>query len=70
MSVMTVFLLSFFIIALALLGMAIGVLLGRAPIAGSCGGLGRLGLGCRSCDKPCALKHRRQASVVGENEEY
>jgi hypothetical protein len=55
---MAIFLMSFVIIALAILGMAVGVLLGRRPIAGSCGGLGQLGLACDSCDKPCAKKRR------------
>lgn len=55
---MVIFLLSFVIIALALLGMAIGVLYGRAPIAGSCGGLGQMGLECEVCETPCAEKRR------------
>ncbi len=48
---MTVFLLSLLVVALVIAGMAIGVLLGRAPIKGSCGGLGALGVSgaCEVC---------------------
>lgn len=35
---MTLFLLSFAVIVLAILGLAAGVLLGRGPLNGSCGG--------------------------------
>ena len=35
---MTLFLLSFAVIALAFLGLGVGVLLGRGPLKGSCGG--------------------------------
>lgn len=46
---MTVFILSALIIGLVIAGMAIGVILGREPIKGSCGGLGALGIDSR-CD--------------------
>jgi hypothetical protein len=36
---MAIFVFSFVILVLAMLGMAIGVLCGRPPIRGSCGGL-------------------------------
>ena len=55
---MATFLISFMLIGIAILAMAIGVLAGRKPIAGSCGGLSQLGLGCDSCEKPCAKKRR------------
>ncbi len=35
---MTMFLLSFGVIALAILGLALGLLFGRGPLEGSCGG--------------------------------
>lgn len=35
---MTIFLLSLAVILLAILGLGIGLLLGRGPLAGSCGG--------------------------------
>ena len=49
---MATFVLSFSIVCLALLGMAAGVLAGRKPIAGSCGGAAcaqGLGSGCGAC---------------------
>ena len=36
---MAIFLLSFLVVGLAMLGLAIGVLAGRRPIKGSCGGV-------------------------------
>lgn len=41
---MTTFLLTFGILVILMLGMAIGVIMGRKPIAGSCGGMQALGL--------------------------
>jgi hypothetical protein len=49
---MATFVLSFSIVCLAVLGMAAGVLAGRRPIAGSCGGgacAHGLGPGCGAC---------------------
>jgi hypothetical protein len=48
---MTVFLLSLLVVGLVIAGMAIGVLLGRPPIKGSCGGLNAVGVGgaCELC---------------------
>ena len=45
------FLLSFVILLAVVAGMAIGVMKGRAPISGSCGGLNNLGVGgaCEIC---------------------
>ena len=55
---MTEFIIAFIIITLAVAGMAIGVMLGRRPISGSCGGLNNLsGLEC-ACRTPCAKKRR------------
>lgn len=51
---MTLFLLSFAVIALAILGLGAGLLLGRGPIKGSCGGDAVL----RACPQ-CRLKERR-----------
>ena len=60
---MLTFLASFLIIAAALAAMAVGVLLGRRPVAGSCGGLSRMGLGlsCMLCEKPCRRAARGAA---------
>jgi len=48
---MTVFLISFLVFGLVVGAMAIGVLAGRAPIKGSCGGMGALGIdtSCEIC---------------------
>ncbi len=58
---MTIYLLTFIIIAILVVAMAVGVLAGRNPIAGSCGGLGKLGLECEmGCEKPCPKRLARQ----------
>ena len=47
MSILITLLMSIVIVALAVTGMAIGVIAGRSPIKGSCGGLN--GGGCELC---------------------
>ncbi len=47
MSVLATLLLSFIVVALAVTAMAIGVMAGRTPIKGSCGGLN--GGSCELC---------------------
>ena len=54
MSVLITLLMSFVIIALAVTGMAIGVMAGRSPIKGSCGGLNAGG--CELCSGKCRQK--------------
>lgn len=64
---MTTFLVTFLVIGIAILAMAVGVLLGRRPIGGSCGGLERLGLECDAgCDKPCSERLARMQSQSRE----
>ena len=46
---MALFFISTFVVALVIAGMAIGVIMGRSPIKGSCGGLGALGVD-QACD--------------------
>ena len=61
---MELFLISFVVLLIALLGMGIGVLFGRSPIKGSCGGLNKLvglGLQCDVCIEPCD-EHKNLAS--------
>ena len=41
---MAIFLVSFVVIGLIVLAMSVGVLVGRSPIQGSCGGMRALGL--------------------------
>lgn len=51
MTVLITVVLSFVIVALVIVAMGIGVLAGRAPIKGSCGGLN--GGGCALCSGRC-----------------
>jgi len=46
---MTLFLLTLLIVGLVVAGMAVGVIAGRPPIKGSCGGMGALGIDA-ACD--------------------
>ncbi len=46
---MGTFLLVLFIVLLLVAGMSIGVLMGRKPISGTCGGIGAMGIS-KSCD--------------------
>ena len=46
---MSLFLISMLVIGLVIAGMAIGVIAGRGPIKGSCGGMGALGIDT-ACD--------------------
>lgn len=39
---MVIFIVSFVVFAVLMSGMAIGVMAGRAPISGSCGGVGKI----------------------------
>jgi hypothetical protein len=48
---MSLFFVSFLVICLVMAAMAVGVINGRAPIKGSCGGMGALGIdtACEIC---------------------
>lgn len=46
---MTIYLVSALVIGLVMTAMAVGVLMGREPIKGSCGGMGALGIDT-ACD--------------------
>ncbi len=48
--------LGFLLIVLAMAGLAIGVSLGRAPLRGSCGGLGCSA--CKTCPRRAAPRKR------------
>ncbi len=50
---------TFVVLVLAMAAMAVGVIFGRAPIRGSCGGVG--GEGCALCTGRC----ERRASTDG-----
>lgn len=63
---MTLFLMSFVVTTLAVLGMALGALCGRRALTGSCGGLPSiegLGTACESCASPCTIRHRSESSA-------
>ena len=58
------FVLTFFVFLAIVAGMAIGVMRGRKPIAGSCGGLNKLGVAgaCEICNGDvarCEEKNRQ-----------
>jgi len=55
---MTVLILSFAAMLIAVLGLSLGVLLGRRPIQGSCG---RIGGRCGACSRGC-----REPGAEGE----
>ena len=52
---MSIFIATFIIISIAVIGMAVGVLLGRPAIKGSCGGLNQVGLE-GSCGGVCSIE--------------
>lgn len=62
---MALFLVTFLIMALAVAGMAVGVMFGRNPIAGSCGGLNAVDASgaCTACSRPCRQRRKVMAKV-------
>jgi hypothetical protein len=63
-AVMSAFIATLAIILAVVVIMAIGVIFGRRPITGSCGGLALLGLEC-DCDNPCPKKLARLRALNG-----
>ena len=57
MSVLATVIFSFVIVALVIAAMGIGVMAGRSPIKGSCGGLN--GGGCELCSGHCRRRDAR-----------
>ncbi len=68
---MALFIVTFSIMLLAVVGMAVGVLFGRSPIAGSCGGLNAVNDSgeCGACSRPCSARRNAQlqAKFTGQN---
>jgi hypothetical protein len=65
---MTIWLLVFGFMLLVMAAMAVGVIMGRKPIAGSCGGLNQIGMkdGCDICggkDDVCEEENRKRRRV-------
>jgi len=54
---MAIFIVTFVVLLIAVAGMAIGVLLGRPAIKGSCGGLNQVGL-AGSCSGACSIEEK------------
>ncbi|MFM1896914.1 MAG: hypothetical protein RLZZ385_1988 [Pseudomonadota bacterium] len=63
---MTVFIFSFILIGLAVGGLAIGVMLGRKPLQGSCGGLSSF-QGERGSCEVCGGSPSKCESVNGQS---
>ena len=57
----TVFLMTLAIFAIVIVGMAIGYIVQKKTLAGSCGGLGSVGIekAC-NCDSPCEKRQERE----------
>ncbi|SNY53070.1 hypothetical protein SAMN06297280_2294 [Arsukibacterium tuosuense] len=57
---MAVFIFTFGLFLVVVLAMAVGVIVQRKTLAGSCGGLGELNIdkAC-DCDKPCEKRQKR-----------
>jgi len=70
---MTLFLISLLVIGLVMAGMAVGVIAGRPPIKGSCGGMGALGIdtACELCggDPKRCDEETRDGEVGRDNPE-
>jgi len=63
---MEVMVLTFIILGLIIVAMSVGVLMGREPIAGSCGGMAALGMDvacdiCKGDKSVCDDYHEQQA---------
>lgn len=63
------FLLTFVILLTMVAAMAVGVMRGRAPISGSCGGLNNLGVGgaCEICGGRPELCEQQEGESDGRN---
>lgn len=71
---MTIWLIVLAFMLLIMAAMAVGVIMGRKPIAGSCGGLNQLGLkdGCEICggkDDVCEEENRKKGSERRRSDE-
>jgi hypothetical protein len=72
---MSLFFISLLVICLAMAAMAVGVMNGRAPIKGSCGGMGALGIdtACEICGgdpKRCDEETREPGEARNNSAQY
>jgi hypothetical protein len=72
---MITFIVSTLVFGLVIAGMAIGVIMGRAPIKGSCGGMGALGIdtACDLCGgnpNRCEEETRTVERAPGSSEQF
>ncbi|MER2554101.1 MAG: (Na+)-NQR maturation NqrM [Thauera sp.] len=66
---MNTFLITLLVVGLVIAAMAIGVMFGRKPIAGSCGGMGSMGMDCEfGCKKPCSRRQARMQAAQIEQQ--
>ncbi len=65
MNTFITFLASLAILLIVIIAMGVGVLFGRRPISGSCGGLNKAG-GCALCSGKCP-KRKTQAQSSGSH---
>ncbi|TVP50814.1 MAG: (Na+)-NQR maturation NqrM [Halomonas sp.] len=71
---MAIWLLVLGFMGLIMTAMAVGVIMGRKPIAGSCGGLNQIGMkdGCDICggkDDVCEEENRKRGSIRRRSDE-
>ena len=72
---MTLFLISVLVMGLVIAGMAVGVIAGRSPIKGSCGGMGALGVdtACELCGgnpQRCEEETRAGTTQKSDSRQY
>ncbi|MGB0467608.1 MAG: (Na+)-NQR maturation NqrM [Pontibacterium sp.] len=74
---MEVMVLTFVVLATVIIAMSVGVLMGRTPIKGSCGGMASLGLdtACdicggdpKKCDEEQEAQQAQQASTAADSD--
>ncbi len=64
---MTVYFMTFAVFLLVIGGMAIGYIIQRKSISGSCGGLGAIGIEKEcDCPEPCDARKKREARAAKE----
>ena len=66
---MNTFLITLLVVGIVIAAMAIGVMFGRKPIAGSCGGIGATGGDCEfGCKNPCSKRQARMKAAQAEEQ--